>query len=159
MVAGFLTASDRSALRYHGYQDAMAAAGLATLPLAEVGFDAHALDTQLQQWLHRMPDWPTAIFCSTDMLALGVIKVLRGLDLSIPRDISVIGFDGLAFGRLIEPTLATISQPNEQIGRLAAQRLLARIEGAPIEPPSLFLPHTLLTGRSVDLPRTNGASQ
>src|SRR3546814_7979314 len=56
MLAGFLTASDRSALRYLGYQDAMTGAGLPLMPLAEVDFGAHALDTQLQHWLHKMSD-------------------------------------------------------------------------------------------------------
>src|SRR3546814_3630821 len=126
----------------------MAGAGLRFMPLAEVDFGAHAVDTQLQHWLHKMSDPPTAIFCSTDMLALGVIKALREHRLRIPGDMSVIGFDGLEYGQLIEPTLATISQPNEDIGRLAAQRLLAQIGGQAVDPRSLFLAHTILPGRS-----------
>jgi DNA-binding LacI/PurR family transcriptional regulator len=153
MLAGYLTASDRSALRHQGYQDAMREAGLAPMPLAEVDFGAHALDTQLQHWFRTMADRPTAIFCSTDMLALGVIKSLRERSLRIPEDVSIMGFDGLEYGQLIEPTLATIRQPNEDIGRQAARRLLAQIDGDPEPTESLLLPHTLLAGRSVGLLR------
>ncbi|TAM89972.1 MAG: LacI family transcriptional regulator, partial [Candidimonas sp.] len=149
MLAGYLTASDRSALRHLGYRDAMAHAGLAPLPLAEVDFGAHSLDTHLHQWFDGPANPPSAIFCSTDMLALGVIKSLRQRALRTPDDVSVIGFDGLEYGQLIEPTLATISQPNEAIGREAANRLLADFGGGPAATQSLVLPHRLLAGGTV----------
>jgi DNA-binding LacI/PurR family transcriptional regulator len=148
MLAGFLTASDRSALRHLGYQDAMHSAGLKPLPLAEVDFGAQALETQVQCWFDEGAIRPTAVFCSTDLLALGVIKALRERSIRIPQDISVIGFDGLEYGRLIEPTLATISQPNKEIGRHAAERLLRKINGDTTKYQPLFLAHTLLAGRS-----------
>lgn len=158
MLAGYLTASDRSALRHQGYQDAMREAGLKPLPLVETDFAAHSIDTQLQHWFRNMANRPTAIFCSTDMLALGVIKSLRERHLRIPDDVSVIGFDGLEYGQLIEPTLATIRQPNEDIGRQAARRLLAQIDGETVPADPLFLPHTLLAGRSVNLPRAQDST-
>jgi DNA-binding LacI/PurR family transcriptional regulator len=157
MLAGYLTASDRSAHRHLGYQDAMREAGLQPMPLAEVDFGARALETQLQCWLHKIDDRPTAIFCSTDLLALGVIKALRERSIRIPQDISIIGFDGLEYGQLIEPTLATISQPNGEIGRKAAERLLKQIDEDPDERQSLFLTHTLLAGRSVSVPPISGS--
>ncbi|MEO6984785.1 MAG: substrate-binding domain-containing protein [Paralcaligenes sp.] len=156
MLAGFLTASDRSALRYQGYQDAMQEAGLAALPLTEVDFGAQMLELQLQHWLNKMSSCPTAIFCSTDLLALGVIKALRERSLRIPQDISVIGFDGLEYGQLIDPVLTTISQPNGEIGRKAAQKLLSRLDGEKSQAKPLFLKHELLTGHSVGQPKMSG---
>jgi DNA-binding LacI/PurR family transcriptional regulator len=157
MLAGFLTASDRSAHRYLGYRDAMLEAGLEPMPLSEVDFGTRTLETQLQYWFHTMSRRPTAIFCSTDLLALEVIKALRQRSIHIPQDISVMGFDGLEYGQLIEPALTTISQPNGEIGRQAAERLLRQIGGERNERESLFLNHALLAGRSVGLPQTGGS--
>lgn len=152
MIAGYVTASDRSRLRYQGYQDAMVNAGLAPLELIEADFDARTIDTSLQHWLGNLADAPTAVFCSTDLLALGVIKTLREHAVRIPQDISIVGFDGLQYGQLIEPTLSTICQPNQEIGRHAAERLFARLDGAAPQHEALFLDHVLLEGRTVGAP-------
>ncbi|KAA0888452.1 LacI family DNA-binding transcriptional regulator [Pusillimonas sp. ANT_WB101] len=152
MIAGYVAASDRSRLRYQGYEDAMFAAGHKPLPLLEVDFDARTIETSLQHWLDNMASAPTAVFCSTDLLALEVIKLLRERGVHIPRDMSIIGFDGLKYGQLIEPTLTTISQPNHEIGRRAAERLLARLDGTDIHHDSLFLDHVLLERKTVGAP-------
>ncbi|MBN4668118.1 LacI family DNA-binding transcriptional regulator [Pandoraea nosoerga] len=132
MVTGALHASDRAKRRYLGYGDAMRAAGLTPLPAFEIDFNSGARGERVREWLaqrERDGARPTALFCSNDLLALGVMRALREAGLRVPDDISVLGFDGLAVGELLSPTLATVVQPSVDIGRHAAQRLLAQIDG------------------------------
>jgi DNA-binding LacI/PurR family transcriptional regulator len=79
--------------------------------------------------------------------------VMRGLlreRLQIPTDMSILGFDGLAMGELLQPPLASICAPNREIGCAAWRRLLARIEGSYNDASmSLTLPHTLRQGATI----------
>ncbi|UCF23439.1 MAG: substrate-binding domain-containing protein, partial [Ralstonia sp.] len=143
MLTGTLSASDRAALRHVGYREALEAAGIAPQPPVEIDFNA---DAMLPAELARLlaPPRPTAIFCSNDRLALLTIRSLREMGLRVPEDVSVIGFDGLAIGQWLSPTLATVAQPHRQIGTDAAQALARRIGGEAV--PSITLPHRLLAG-------------
>ena len=74
-------------------------------------------------------DMPTAIFCATDTIAIGVARQLEIQGYSVPRDISLIGFDGLGHHNFTNPNLTTIQQPIFEIGTKLAQILLDRIDG------------------------------
>jgi LacI family transcriptional regulator len=74
-------------------------------------------------------DRPTAIFAGSDQQALGVYEAARQLGLSVPRDVSVVGFDDLPFARWLPPPLTTIRQPLVQMGAMAAEMLLRLIDG------------------------------
>lgn len=74
-------------------------------------------------------DRPTAIFLAFDQLAWGVYAAANELNLSIPNDISVVGFSDQPFSKFSDPPLTTICQGPEAIGVCAAQLLLDRIEG------------------------------
>jgi DNA-binding LacI/PurR family transcriptional regulator len=67
---------------------------------------------------------PTAIFTYNDMQAVGVILGLRDAGIVVPMEMSVVGFDGIDLGEVVDPPLTTVSQQIEQIGRLGAQILL-----------------------------------
>ncbi len=67
---------------------------------------------------------PTALLCFNDMVAMGVYRAANELELEIPRDISVIGFDGIDFAELLGPPLTTVSIVPEQLGRKAAELLI-----------------------------------
>ncbi|AJD46167.1 periplasmic binding fold domain-containing protein (plasmid) [Rhizobium gallicum bv. gallicum R602sp] len=67
---------------------------------------------------------PTAIIASNDLLAFGAIGALRREGFSVPRDVSVAGFDGIAIGRLMDPPLTTIEMPDASMGATAASLLL-----------------------------------
>jgi LacI family transcriptional regulator len=73
---------------------------------------------------------PTAIVAANDMMALGLIKEFRSAGLSIPRDISVIGFDDIAFAALSDPPLTTVSLPRMELGRRVVEALMMTIERA-----------------------------
>jgi LacI family transcriptional regulator len=70
---------------------------------------------------------PTAIFAANDDMAAGVIRVAGERGLSVPRDLSVCGFDDTPISRHIYPSLTTIRQPTSEMGYLATLELLARI--------------------------------
>lgn len=143
VVSGAFMASDRARQRFAGYEDAMRAHGLAVLDA--VNLPSHTASNTAQiRALVAQDDAPTAFFCTNDLLAIGVISDLKRLGLRVPQDVSVLGYDGIALGALVEPPLATVAQPNANIGTQAITQLLARLAGAP--PPqghATLLPHAL----------------
>ncbi len=70
----------------------------------------------------------TALFCSTDLIALGAIRAARELGKDIPSEFSVSGYDGVWLDKIAEPQLTTIRQPVFEIGQNLARLLIARIE-------------------------------
>jgi len=72
-------------------------------------------------------DRPSAVFASNDLMAIGAICAAAAAGLSIPKDLSVIGFDDIALAAYSNPPLSSIAQPKHQTGELAAQLLLQRI--------------------------------
>ncbi len=80
------------------------------------------------QRLLDLPERPTAIFASNDLEAIGAINAVRERGLSIPADLSIIGFDDIPQASLVYPRLTTVRQPLVQIGQVAVRLLLERIE-------------------------------
>ena len=70
---------------------------------------------------------PTAIFCSNDFMAMGVIKAAQDFNVSIPENLSIIGFDDLQYSSFITPSLTTMRQPLEQIAEEASRIIINRI--------------------------------
>ena len=79
------------------------------------------------QYLLKSNNPPTAIFASNDAMALGVMKSAAMLGITVPEQISVAGYDDGAFATVTWPELTTIRQPIEQMGELAARKLLAQL--------------------------------
>lgn len=73
----------------------------------------------------------TAIFCMSDVMAMGAIRALRDHGLSVPKDVSVVGFDGLPIGEFIIPRLSTVSQSVEALAQRSVELLKQSIEGTP----------------------------
>ena len=71
---------------------------------------------------------PTAVLAANDMMALGVMRECHAAGLSIPRDISLVGFDDIAFAELADPPLTTISLPRTELGRKAVEALMMTID-------------------------------
>ena len=93
--------------------------------------------------LQRDPDLD-AVFCASDMMALGAMSVLKESGRRIPDDVAVIGFDDVELGRHTEPALTTVHQPIAEQARLLVEMLVARIRsGAPAPVPAV-LPTTLV---------------
>lgn len=87
---------------------------------------------------------PTAIIAANDMMALGVMQELRERGLHVPDDISIVGFDDIAFTSLCHPQLTTVRLPRTELGRKAVEALMAIIEhperqGVEINIPTYFV--------------------
>ncbi len=78
--------------------------------------------------LIRLEDPPTAVFCASDMLAIGAIEAIRDAGKKVPEDFSIIGFDGIDLGQLITPRLTTIKQNTQDMGKLAAINMLRYVK-------------------------------
>ena len=83
------------------------------------------------------------------MLAFQAIRELKDMGLNVPRDVSVIGFDGIGIGALVSPSLATIVQPNGEMGETAFAFLEDRIERRADGPRAAVLAFHLRHGESL----------
>lgn len=72
---------------------------------------------------------PTAILFGTDLQAIGALYEARQMGVRVPDDVSILGFDNIEEGEFMQPALTTIQTPAREIGRLAAERIVALIEG------------------------------
>ncbi len=95
---------------------------------------------------------PTAIFCASDELAMGAMSAAHGLGLSIPRDLSVVGFDDIEFAAYCIPPLTTVRQPMAELGRRATHMMLQLLEGEALTDSQLVLPHELIVRGSTGSP-------
>ncbi len=87
---------------------------------------------------------PTAIFCFNDEMAIGAMQVARQHGVSVPRQLSVVGFDDIRFSRYLDPPLTTVGQPMREIGAGTVRLLLQILDDANAAPPSVTLPHQLV---------------
>ena len=83
---------------------------------------------QAMQQLLALEDHPTAIFCASDLLAIGAIEAIKDAGLNVPEDFSIIGYDGIDLSQLITPRLTTIRQDSAAMGLMAAEKMLNMIE-------------------------------
>jgi len=97
---------------------------------------------QVAKELLNLPNPPTAIFAATDFQALGVLKAARQLEIKVPEQLAVIGFDDLDMAEYAD--LTTISQHLDESGRLAVELLLAQIESPSRPPRHVKLPLTFI---------------
>jgi DNA-binding LacI/PurR family transcriptional regulator len=97
---------------------------------------------------------PTGVICSSDLMAIGVLQEAAAQGLDVPRDLSVVGFDGIDATRWTTPTLTTVEQPIEEIAETAVRALQSLIDEPhkPL-PDSSFRPR-LAVRESTAPPRT-----
>ena len=147
MIAGSFKASDRSRARQTGFAREALSDGLAEPVIREVDFVDGDTENVVSELFAASDEAPTALFCSNDLLAISVIGALRRCGLTVPDDVSVIGFDGISAGTHLTPALATVVQPSRDMGRVAAQQLLGHLKGQEA-PKTVILPHHLRLGES-----------
>jgi DNA-binding LacI/PurR family transcriptional regulator len=94
----------------------------------------------------------TGVICASDVLALGAIRAVRRAGLSVPGDVSVVGYDDSAFMNCTDPPLTTVRQPIESMGKAAVALLVNQIENTDVYPEELLFEPELVvrgsTGRS-----------
>ena len=130
MLAGPMRGNDRQIARVEAFHRTLDEAGvepdaqrvIETRYSFQDGIDAlHAVRA-----LHPTA---TAVLCSSDILAFGVLHACRTLGIAVPRDMSVTGFDDLDFAALLDPPLTTVGIGAEEMGRVAGQRIVAALQG------------------------------
>jgi DNA-binding LacI/PurR family transcriptional regulator len=119
-------------LRMRGLREAFARAGMEVDEslVIPVRFYHRADGASAMARLLDMPEPPDAVFCFSDLLALGALRVALARGLAVPRDLAIVGFDDIEDGRYATPTLTTIAPDKAEIARAAVRQLVARIEGA-----------------------------
>ncbi|QIM62937.1 transcriptional repressor PurR [Pasteurellaceae bacterium Orientalotternb1] len=117
-----------SKARFDGYVKAMTEAGLLIRDewILENDFEPEAGFESMNQIL-KQDKLPTAVVCSCDTVALGAISAITEKGLSVPQDISVIGYDNIHNSRFYAPPLTTIHQSKARVGRMALDILFERI--------------------------------
>lgn len=131
--------------RLAGYHDALEAAGIALdESLLCPGDFTPQSGYEAAGTLIARDDPPTAIFCESDEMAIGAISRIKQAGLSVPGDISVAGFDDIAFASYSDPPLTTIAQPAEAFGRQAVAMLIDVLEERARDIQHAVLPHELV---------------
>lgn len=135
--------------RLEGYKEALAEAGIPFEKdlVAEGDFTMWSgLNAAFQ--FCNMKNRPTAIFSMNDEMAIGAMQTLKNQGFKIPEDISVTGFDDIAYAKYSDPSLTTISQPAEEMGKMAMDMLLKVIEGEPLSQRECVLPTEFIIRKS-----------
>jgi LacI family transcriptional regulator len=83
---------------------------------------------QAMQELLALENLPTAIFCASDLLAIGAIEAIKDAGKKVPDDFSIIGFDGIDLSQMITPRLTTIKQDSQAMGTVASSRIMSMID-------------------------------
>lgn len=125
--------------RVRAFERAVAAHPRASVVAAEATLNTHEEGARMGRLLLDVPASrrPTALFAVTDVLALGVLEAARELGVSVPDDVSVVGFDDISEARRATPPLTTVSQDLEAKGRAAARAALDLVAGRTPHPPRL----------------------
>jgi LacI family transcriptional regulator len=140
-VGGAADSPDAEA-RFHGYQEALRAAGLPAPDEPDARGDfTQAGGRAAVRSLLDLP-LPQALVCANDQMAIGALEVLERRGMRVPEDIAVVGFDGIPLGRVVRPGLTTVTQPMRLLGETAVDLLAERLGGPTREPRSVMLPVT-----------------
>jgi LacI family transcriptional regulator len=139
--------------RLQGYHDGLAEVGLTADPeLIREGDFHQPAGFQQGQVLLKLPDPPTAIIASNDVMAFGVMDAIKAAGLTVAQDVSVIGFDDIFMASQTYPPLTTVRQPLAQMGETALELLVGLVEGRTVLSPRRELPAELIiresTGRA-----------
>jgi LacI family transcriptional regulator len=116
--------------RLDGYRSALEDHGIS----AEENLISYCQYTQQSAYqvafeLLRRSDRPTGLFTANNFISIGALRAIRDLELRIPGDISIVGFDEVDWSQLNYEQLTTVAQPVYDMGKIAAEKLIARLGG------------------------------
>jgi DNA-binding LacI/PurR family transcriptional regulator len=156
-----------SKLRLNAFQASLQKHGIPVRPeyIRHGNYRAEGGDREMRN-LMDLCDRPTAVIGINDMTALGALRAARVLHVSVPEQVSVVGFDGIELGDLISPGLTTMSVPRKLIAQ-SCHRALEELRGGCMQGRQIYIPVELIvrqsTGRAPVTPskrriRTNGSA-
>ncbi|MFI8189982.1 LacI family DNA-binding transcriptional regulator [Streptomyces sp. NPDC085946] len=146
--------------RIAGYRSALASAGVRQRPeyVQHAGSDRTAARRRTHELLD-LPEPPTAVFVCSDGMALGVYEAVAERGLTVPDDLSVVGFDDLPESRWVTPALTTVRQPLSEMAATALRLLVRMMDGSRPEADRTELSTRLVTRASTAPPRVRRPSE
>ncbi len=132
IIVGPYALTRRTRHRLEGYRGALEAAGLGFDPGLVIERNPEPVEgREAMERLLELPRPPSAVFAASDLLAIGALRAVHAAGLSIPDDVSIAGFDDIDLAAYQEPPLTTVRIDGYEIGRLAAQALIAAGDQSP----------------------------
>ena len=154
MIAGVSNGNDRAADRIKGVRGALTAHRL-TLPddyIIETPYNLEDAATAMEA-LMALPSRPTAVICGNDVLAAGALMHAKKAGITVPVDVSIVGFDNIDLASVTDPPLTTVHVPHRRMGQAAAELLLALNSGEANVTGVEFQPELVLRGSLARPPR------
>ncbi len=135
--------------RLFAYRESLEAAGLPIDPSLIIQCGPTIEDSyQATRRLLELPSPPTALLAINDFLAVGALRAISDLNLKVPQDVSLFGYDDVPFARYLVPRLSTASKNGEEMGREAVRLLLARLQDPDRPRQKIRLPARLILRES-----------
>lgn len=135
--------------RGKGFRKAIEVAGAVDLTIDERAESPDVSNgRRLMELTLSQNDPPTAVFCPTDMMAVGGLEALAGRGLRCPENVSVVGYNDTELATHLSPPLTSVRLPSEESGSAAAKAALRAISDPGAEPTHFMLPATLIERRS-----------
>ena len=135
--------------RLQGYREGLAEVGLPYDPeLIREGDFMQPTGFRQTQSLLQLPEPPTAIVASNDVMAFGVMDAAKAAGLAVGHDISIIGFDDIPMASQVYPALTTVRQPLAEMGENALDMLVTLLQGRTVLNPRQELPTELIIRQS-----------
>jgi LacI family transcriptional regulator len=136
--------------RLFAYRESLQAAGLPVDPNLIVECGPTIEDSyQATRQLLELPSRPTALLAINDFLAIGALRAIRDLNLNVPQDVSLFGYDDIPLAKYLVPRLSTASKDGEKMGREAVRLLLARLQDPDRPRQEIRLPAHLIFRESI----------
>jgi LacI family transcriptional regulator len=135
----------RESQRYKGYYSTMHSAGLTVTPewVIDCSWDEEICIEKVND-LIKTNNYPTAFFAASDLMAMAALSSLYDNGISVPNDVAVIGLSNIEVSKYSNPPLTTIEIPTKEIGMVAVDLLLARMNGDNLLPKKVVLPTCLI---------------
>jgi LacI family transcriptional regulator len=146
--------SDTGRRRQAGYVRAMRAGGIDPTPewMIEASYDEAGGELAASRLLRGRPR-PTALFVANVRAAIGALAAVRRHGLSVPHDVSLVGFHDTPVAMYLDPELTTVKMPLREMGSAAVESLLALLDGRPVEDVRVSTPPELVVRASTGPPR------
>ena len=145
--------------RREGFLQGLEAAGVELPPTYDLtGNFREDSGRNLTLQLLALPQPPTALFVANNLMTVGALEALRDMRIRVPQDMSIVGFDDLTLGSLLQPPLTCVSRPDVEQGALAMRLLLSRIVDRTDDPPRRIVLDTRLLVRGSTAPHRAGAT-
>ena len=140
-----ITRNIKESLRYRGYFSSLHAAGLPVNPdwVIDCAWDEEICYREVGR-LCKEKNYPTAFFVASDIMAMAALSSLYNNGISVPNEVSIVGLSNIEISKYSNPPLTTIEIPTKEIGMVAVDLLISRLNGYKLLPKKVVLPTKLI---------------